>query len=66
MTKKTFIILTSIYFLFFISFVVSLFRQGHETIGMAIAALAILTWGFVKIKYEVTGFKEKDEDPDTF
>ena len=66
MTKKLFIILSIIYFIFFLSFVISVYRGGSETLALAIAALATLTWGFVKIKYEVHGFDEGNKGPDTF
>ena len=66
MTKKTFIIVSIIYFIFFLSFVISVYRGGSETLALAIAALATLTWGFVKIKYEIHGFDKGDGGPDTF
>lgn len=66
MTKKLFIILSIIYFLFFILFVASVYRGGDQLLALAIAALAALTWGFVKIKYEIHGFDKGDGRPDTF
>lgn len=66
MTKKLFIILSIIYFLFFLAFVTSVYRGGNETLALAIGALTTLTWGFVKIKYEIQGFDEEDKKPDTF
>lgn len=66
MTKKLFIILSTIYFIFFLAFVISVYRGGSETLALAIAALATLTWGFVKIKYEIHGFDKEEGGPDSF
>ena len=68
MTKITFIILSSIYFVATSAFVIALYRDGNETLSLSIAALATLSWGFIKIKYEIEGFKEprKRKGPDSF
>lgn len=68
MTKRTFIILTILYAIFFSFMTVSLFQEGSITLGLAIACLAVLSWGFVKIKYEYEGFKQpkKNKGPQTF
>ena len=68
MTKLIFIILSAIYFLATLAFVTVLYQDGSETLSLSIAALATLSWGFVKIKYEIDGFKEpgKRKGPDTF
>ncbi len=68
MTKRTFIILTILYAIFFSFMTVSLFQEGLITLGLAIACLAVLSWGFVKIKYEYEGFKppKKNKGPQTF
>jgi hypothetical protein len=68
MTKLTFIILSAIYFLATIFFVSTLYMDGHVTLSLSIAALATLSWGFVKIKYEIDGYKEprKKKGPESF
>jgi hypothetical protein len=42
--------------------------DGHVTLSLSIAALATLSWGFVKIKYEIEGYKEprKKKGPESF
>lgn len=57
MTKRLFIIISIIYFALTAIFAGLIIRDGLNTLGLSVACLAILAWGFIKIYYESEGFK---------
>jgi hypothetical protein len=68
MTKRTFIIVSVLYLVATALFCFALYTDGHPTLSMAIASLAIISWGCVKIAVETNGFKtpRRKNKPQTF
>ena len=68
MTKRTFIIVSVLYLVATALFCFALYTDGHPTLSMAIASLAIVAWGCVKIAVETNGFKtpRRKNKPQTF
>jgi len=68
MTKKLFIIISIIYLSLTAIFATVILKEGLLTLGLSVATLAVLAWGFVKIKYEYEGFKQpqRKRGPESF
>jgi len=68
MTKRTFIIVSVLYFVATALFCFALYTDGHPTLSMGIASLATVSWTCVKIAVETNGFKtpRRKNKPQTF